>query len=79
MVCYRLANYDKILDKLNDDAIIVKALYKDNLAGFLLAERHINTNGELAEEIPKDELSHLLKWIMPEYYQNIEEIIYKRV
>ena len=49
--------YDKILKKIEDDAIIVKALYKDDLAGFLIAERHINTHSELAEEIPKDELS----------------------
>ena len=52
-----LMEYDKILKKLEDNAIIVKALYKDDLAGFLIAERHINPTGELAEEIPKDELS----------------------
>lgn len=46
-----LMEYDKILKKLEDNAIIVKALYKDDLAGFLIAERHINPNGELAEEI----------------------------
>lgn len=69
-----LANYDKILDKLNDDAIIVKALYKDYLAGFLLAERHINPTYELAEEIPKDELSSSIEMdnagVLPKYRGN---------
>lgn len=69
-----LANYDKILDKLNDDAIIVKALYKDNLAGFLLAERHINPKHELAEEIPSDELSLSIEMdnagVLPKYRGN---------
>lgn len=69
-----LANYDKILDKLNDEAIIVKALYNNELAGFLLAERHINPNGELAKEIPKDELSSSIEMdnagVLPKYRGN---------
>lgn len=69
-----LADYDKILDKLNDDAIIVKALYKDDLAGFLLAERHINPEGEMAKEIPKDELSSSIEMdnagVLPKYRGN---------
>ena len=58
-----LMKYDKILDKLNDDAIIVKALYKDTLAGFIIAERYINPNSELAREIPSDELSSSIESI----------------
>ena len=69
-----LADYDKILDKLNDEAIIVKALYKDDLAGFLLVERHINPKHELAEEIPKDELSSSIEMdnagVLPKYRGN---------
>lgn len=69
-----LADYDKILDKLNDEAIIVKALYNNELAGFLLAERHINPNGELAKEIPKDELSSSIEMdnagVLPKYRGN---------
>lgn len=69
-----LANYDKILDKLDDEAIIVKALYNNELAGFLLAERHINPNGELAKEIPKDELSSSIEMdnagVLPKYRGN---------
>lgn len=52
-----LMEYNKILKKIEDNAIIVKALYNDDLAGFLIVERHINPNHELAKEIPKDELS----------------------
>lgn len=69
-----LANYDKILDKLNDEAIIVKALYNNELAGFLLVERHINPKHELAEEIPKDELSSSIEMdnagVLPKYRGN---------
>ena len=69
-----LADYDKILDKLDDEAIIVKALYNNELAGFLLAERHINPNGELAKEIPKDELSSSIEMdnagVLPKYRGN---------
>ena len=69
-----LADYDKILDKLNDDAIIVKALYKNDLAGFLIAERHINPEGEMAKEIPKDELSSSIEMdnagVLPKYRGN---------
>ncbi len=68
------ANYDKILNKLNDEAIIVKALYKDDLAGFLIAERHINPEGEMAKEIPKDELSSSIEMdnadVLPKYRGN---------
>ena len=69
-----LMEYDKILKKLEDNAIIVKALYKDTLAGFLIAERHINPNSELAEEIPKDELSSSIEMdnagVLPKYRGN---------
>lgn len=69
-----LADYDKILNKLNYNAIIVKALYKDDLAGFLLVERHINPDYELAEEIPKDELSSSIEMdnagVLPKYRGN---------
>ncbi len=69
-----LADYDKILNKLNDEAIIVKALYNDELAGFLIAERHINPTYELAEEIPKDELSSSIEMdnagVLPKYRGN---------
>ena len=69
-----LADYDKILNKLNDEAIIVKALYKDDLAGFLIAERHINPTYELAKEIPKDELSSSIEMdnagVLPKYRGN---------
>ena len=69
-----LADYDKILVKLNDNAIIVKALYNDDLAGFIIAERHINPNGELAREIPKDELSSSIEMdnagVLPKYRGN---------
>ena len=68
------ADYDKILVKLNDNAIIVKALYNDDLAGFIIAERHINPNGELAMEIPKDELSSSIEMdnagVLPKYRGN---------
>lgn len=75
-----LADYDKILNKLNDNAIIVKALYIDDLAGFLIAERHINPNGELAEEIPKDEISSSIEMdnagVLPKYRGNhLQEIL----
>ena len=64
----------KILKKLEDNAIIVKALYKDTLAGFLIAERHINPTGELAEEIPKDDLSSSIEMdnagVLPKYRGN---------
>ena len=69
-----LADYDKILVKLNDEAIIVKALYNGDLAGFIIAERHINPNGELAREIPKDELSSSIEMdnagVLPKYRGN---------
>lgn len=69
-----LMEYDKILKKLEDNAIIVKALYKEDLAGFLIAERHINPNGELAEEIPEDELSSSIEMdnagVLPKYRGN---------
>ena len=69
-----LMEYDKILKKLEDNAIIVKALYKDELVGFLIAERHINPNSELAEEIPKDELSSSIEMdnagVLPKYRGN---------
>ena len=69
-----LADYDKILNKLNDEAIIVKALYNNELAGFLIAERHINPTYELAEEIPKDELSSSIEMdnagVLPKYRGN---------
>ena len=69
-----LADYDKILNKLNDEAIIVKALYNDELAGFLISERHINPTYELAEEIPKDELSSSIEMdnagVLPKYRGN---------
>ena len=75
-----LADYDEILNKLNDNAIIVKALYIDDLAGFLIAERHINPNGELAEEIPKDEISSSIEMdnagVLPKYRGNhLQEIL----
>ena len=69
-----LADYDKILDKLNDEAIVVKALYQDDLAGFLLVERHINPKSELAEEIPKEELPSSIEMdnagVLPKYRGN---------
>ena len=69
-----LANYDKIFNKLNDKAIIIKALYNNELAGFLIAERHINPTYELAEEIPKDELSSSIEMdnagVLPKYRGN---------
>ena len=69
-----LMEYDKILKKLEDNAIIVKALYNDDLAGFIIAERHINPNGELAREIPKDELSSSIEMdnagVLPKYRGN---------
>ena len=69
-----LADYDKILNKLNDEAIIVKALYNNELAGFLIAERHINPEGEMAKEIPKDELSLSIEMdnagVLPKYRGN---------
>ena len=69
-----LMEYDKILKKLEDDAIIVKALYKNDLAGFLITERDINPTGELAEEIPKDELSSSIEMdnagVLPKYRGN---------
>ena len=78
-----LMEYDKILKKLEDNAIIVKALYKDTLAGFLIAERHINPTGELAEEIPKDDLSSSIEMdnagVLPKYRGNHlqESLIFK--
>ena len=69
-----LADYNKILNKLNDEAIIVKALYKDTLAGFLIAERYINPKYELAEEIPSDELFLSIEMdnagVLPKYRGN---------
>lgn len=69
-----LANHDKILNKLNDDAIIIKALYKNDLAGFLLAERHINPDSEIAKEIPKHELASSIELdnagVLPKYRGN---------
>lgn len=66
--------YDKILKKLEDNAIIVKALYKDTLAGFLIAERHINPESEMAKEIPKDDLSSSIEMdnagVLPKYRGN---------
>ncbi len=75
-----LMEYDKILKKLEDNAIIVKALYKDELVGFLIAERHINPNSELAEEMPKDELSSSIEMdnagVLPKYRGNhLQEIL----
>ena len=75
-----LADYDKILNKLNDEAIIVKALYNNELAGFLIAERHINPTYELAEEMPKDELSSSIEMdnagVLPKYRGNhLQEIL----
>ena len=52
---------DKLIKKLEDDAIIVEALYKDTLVGFLITERYINPNSELAREIPSDELSSSIR------------------
>lgn len=69
-----LMEYDKILKKLEDNAIIVKALYKDDLAGFLITERHINSTYELAKEIPKEELSSSIEMdnagVFPKYRGN---------
>ena len=69
-----LMEYDKILKKLEDNAIILKVLYKDELAGFLIAERYININCELAEEIPKDEISLSIEMdnagVLPKYRGN---------
>ena len=69
-----LMKYDKILKKLEDNAIIVKALYKDTLAGFLIAERHINPESEMAKEIPKDDLSSSIEMdnagVLPKYRGN---------
>lgn len=65
---------DKLLKKLEDNAIIVKALYKDTLVGFLIIERYINSNGELASEIPSDELSSSIEMdnagVLPKYRGN---------
>ena len=69
-----LMEYNKILKKIEDNAIIVKALYNDDLAGFLIVERHINPNHELAKEIPKDELSSSIEMdnagVLPKYRGN---------
>ena len=68
------ADYDKILNKLNDEAIIAKALYNGELAGFLIVERHINPESEMAKEIPKDELSSSIEMdnagVLPKYRGN---------
>ena len=65
---------DKLLKKLEDDTIIVKALYKDTLVGFLIIERYINPKHELAEEIPKDELFSSIEMdnagVLPKYRGN---------
>ena len=69
-----LMKYDKILKKLEDNAIIVEALYKDTLVGFLITEQYINPNSELAREIPSDELSSSIEMdnagVLPKYRGN---------
>lgn len=69
-----LADFDKMLAKMNDGAIIVKALYKNELVGFLFAERHINPNSEIAKEIPSNELAYSVEMdnagVMPLYRGN---------
>lgn len=51
-----LANYDKLVEMFNGGMVIIKALYQDDLVGFLLVEDHIDPDSEIASEIPKEEI-----------------------
>lgn len=51
-----LANYDRLVEMFNGGMVMIKALYQDDLAGFLLVEDHIDPDSEIATEIPKEEI-----------------------
>ena len=46
-----LMKKDKLLKKLKEGSIIIKALYQNSIVGFLVAERNIDTSSLLAKEI----------------------------